>query len=405
VRKVPIDDQQMTRRRHRAVLLVATVVMGGALLAACAGGTSSVSGPSTTSPRDATTTTPATGGGSSATKAPIAGLIDMGVQSSYLHGQPFPTVDTAAVTPYAGAFGGIVVNETWAQLEPTPGHEDYQDLNASLAAVTTWNTQHPKTPLGVKLRIFGGYTAPPWAKSLGGPPITVTAPKLGTRTYGRWWTAPYETAWSSFQHALAAQFDGNLLVREVSVSSCATSTGEPFIVSPSTIPVAEAAGWTVAAQQACLTSALHDYSGWVHTPVTFAFNPFETVVNGKVGQDQAFTTQVMQQCATSRSHGGPTCILGNNDVSPIAPSGKHVASVYAEIDTLWQQTPGHVGVYFQTAGPAVSCPTIAVAITYHASSVEVWPPNHYPGFNAESPATLLGWSSAIRTGSPLSCRS
>jgi len=347
----------MSRRRNRAILLLASVVCGGAVLSACSSGTSSGSPPTSTS---------GTGSGRSATKAPITGLVDMGVQTSYLHGQPFPTVDTAAVTPYAGAFGGIVVNETWAQLEPASGHEDWQDLKTSLAAVTTWNAQRPKTPLGVKLRIFGGYTAPSWAKTLGRPPITVTQAKLGTRTYGRWWTSAYESAWSSFQHALAAEFDGNALVREVSVSSCATSTGEPFVISPVAIPIAEAAGWTPAAQQAC---------------------------------------------ATSRAHGGPTCILGNNDVSPIAPiaptapTGRSVAPVYAEIDTLWHQTPGHVGVYFQTAGPAASCPTIAVALQYHASSVELWPPNHYQGFSAEPVATLSAWNAALRTGSSLSCSS
>ena len=56
-------------------------------------------------------------------KQPLRGLVDMGVQTSYLLDTPFPTVDISAITPYAGAFGGIVVNESWAQLEPSAGHE------------------------------------------------------------------------------------------------------------------------------------------------------------------------------------------------------------------------------------------------------------------------------------------
>jgi hypothetical protein len=304
-------------------------------------------------------------------KPPLAGLIDMGVQAAYQLDLPFPTVDTGAITPYAGSFGGIVVNETWAQLEPTQGREKWSALDASLAAVSRWNAAHPEEPVGVKLRIFAGNTAPTWAKALGGPSVSITTKGI-SKTYGRWWTTPYRQAWSSFQHAMAARYDANPLVRAVSVGSCATLTGD-------------------------------DYSGWVHTPVDFAFNPYRTVVSGRAVLDQSFTDQVMQECADSRSHKGPTCVLGNNGLSATADSGRS-GPVYSQIDTLWQRTPGHVGVYFQTVGSGVDCGAIDVAIVHHAAGVELWPPDHgYRGFAGIPSPTLAKWNTALRSGSSLSC--
>jgi hypothetical protein len=339
-------------------------------------------------------------------KQPLRGLIDMGVQSAYTLDIPFPTVNTAAITPYAGAFGGIVINEGWAQLEPSPGHEQWRDLDTSLAAVTAWNMAHPSTPLGVKLRIFGGNTAPAWAKALGGAPLTIVTKGI-SKTFGRWWTEPYAHAWSSFQHALAAHYDGNPLVRAVSVSSCATLTGEPFVMNLTkpAVETMQAAGWTPQAQQRCLQGAVDDYAGWVRTPITFAFNPYRTVVNGEARPDPSVTIDVMEACARSRAHGGPECVLGNNALSDLAATGRS-AAVYAEIDTLWQATPAHVGVTFQTVGAAVDCAGIELAVDHHATSVEVWPPNHhYQGFTAVPAGVLRQWDDALRHTTGLSCSS
>jgi hypothetical protein len=337
-------------------------------------------------------------------KQSLRGLVDMGVQAPYALDTPFPTVDTSAITPYAGAFGGIVINEGWAQLEPSAGHERWQDLDTSLSAVKAWNIAHPTAQVGVKFRIFGGNTAPDWAKSLGGSPITVVTKGI-SHTYGRWWTNPYAKAWSSFQHALAARYDDNPLVRAVSVSSCATLTGEPFVMNMTrqAIQVMQAAGWTPQAQQRCLNGALADYSGWVHTPVTFAFNPYRTVTNGIATADPSLTIQIMRACAQSRTHDGPECVLGNNALSDTAVTGRSGA-IYSEIDALWRDMPGHVGVYFQTVGAGVDCASVALGITHHATSVEVWPPHlHYDGFAAVPRSTLRQWNEDLGRDSALSC--
>jgi hypothetical protein len=337
-------------------------------------------------------------------KPALTGLVDMGVQTAYQLDVPFPTVDTSVLTPYAGAFGGIVVNESWAQLEPSSGHEDWSDLIASLDAVQQWNDAHRSTPVGVKLRIFAGNTAPGWAKQLGGPPITIDT-KGRPKQFGRWWTAPYRRAWSEFQHALAARFDPDPLVRAVAVTSCGTLTGEPFVLNTSKAAVRtmESAGWSAAAEQDCVDGALADYSGWRRTPVTFAFNPFVTVGDGRRSPDPSVTDAVMASCATSRSRGGPACVLGNNALSDGADSGRS-APVYDEVDALWSRHPDTFGVHFQTVSAGVDCPAIQLAVTHHATSVELWPPNHgYRGFAAVPAATLEGWGRALRTGTGLTC--
>jgi hypothetical protein len=337
-------------------------------------------------------------------KPQLTGLIDMGVQASYRLDEPFPIADTSAISPYAGSFGGIVVNENWGQLEPHEGHYAWGDLSASLSAVEQWNALHRSAPIGVKLRVFAGNGAPAWAKNIGGPPLSIVS-KGVTKSFGRWWSTPYRRAWSAFQHALAAQYDENPLIRGVAVTSCSTLTGEPFVLamSPPALETMEAAGWTPAAQQRCLEGALADYSGWAHTPITFAFNPYRTVVNDKVVTDDAVTTGTMKSCATSQMRGGPDCVLGNNALTSQAASGGS-SPVYAEIAALWPARPTTTLAYFQTASPEVDCAAIDVAEIHHANTVELWPPNRgVLGFSAIPADTLQKWATDLRTRSTPDC--
>ncbi|MGC8480179.1 MAG: hypothetical protein ACP5PJ_01410 [Acidimicrobiales bacterium] len=215
-------------------------------------------------------------------------------------------------------------------------------------------------------------------------------------TLGRWWTTPFESAWRGFQQALAARYDANPLVRQVSVSSCSSSTGEPFVVSGAVVSQRNlaAVGWSPAQQAQCLSGALLDYSGWKRTPITFAFNPLP----GPSGPNVALMTQEMTACATSASHGGPTCIVGNNDLSPEVDAGRYSAPAINEILALEKGT-SPPGVYFQTVGASLSCATINTGLSYGASSIELWPPRgSYLGFGAIPSATLERWNTEIMSG-------
>ncbi len=343
---------------------------------------------------------------SSFQKPMLLGLVDMGSQLSYAKGVSFPTVNLAELGSDYPAFSGIVVNETWAQLEPSSGTYAWNDLDSSLSAVESFNAEHPSNQLGVKLRIFAGKTAPDWAKQLGGSPITLTS-KNTSFTYGRWWSASYRQAWSKFQHALASRYDSNPTVRAVAVTSCATLTGEPFIVGldPSNIPILESAGWTPQAQQSCIEGVFSDYSGWVKTPIDFPFNPFRILINNRPQVDEAVTNQILEMCAKSKSTGGPLCVVGNHGLSDTATSGSE-GVLYSEINSLWSANPNSFSVYFQTIGPnsGADCHSINIAISHHATSVELWPPAlNYKGFGSIPIGTLELWNKDLASSTSLSC--
>jgi hypothetical protein len=68
----------------------------------------------------------------------------------------------------------LVLNVTWAQLQGTEGGAlTTSAIDAAISQVNAYNAANG-TNLGIKLRVWGGYTAPDWAKNIDGPPITVT---------------------------------------------------------------------------------------------------------------------------------------------------------------------------------------------------------------------------------------
>jgi hypothetical protein len=350
-----------------------------------------------------------------AVKPQITGLVDKGSSMGYTLRTAFPTADPNEVAPDAAAFSAIVVNETWAQLEPTRGHLDLTPLQRSLAAVKNYNQLHPTDQLGVKLRIFGGFTAPGWAKTLDGAAISFTPAGQQPGTLGRWWENDYRSAWSFFQHSLAARYDSDDLVQSVAVTSCATLTGEPFVISPSPafIGALEADGWSSAAQARCLSGALDDYSGWTHTPVEFSFNPFNSVTPGTTRPTHDFpvTEQIMKQCADLQQSTGRSCILANHALDVTSATTDRDAPVYAEINTLYTADHGtrdgsRVPVDFQTNSPDTfgGCEAIALAVHHHAQSLELWPPSRaFAGFSAFSPGTLRGWDRDLQQGRAPTC--
>ena len=333
-------------------------------------------------------------------KPRIAGLIDKGSEAQYHQGVPYPVVDLTDVAAQSSAFAGIVVNQTWSQLEPSPGQFDFSTLDGSLAAVAAYNKQHVDAPIGVRLRVFAAYAAPDWAKALDGSPIAVPAnlPANTGGTLGQWWKPDYRSAWAGLQRVLAGRYDTNPLLREVAVSSCSSLTAEPFVIGGEVVALAEADGWTPTAQQSCLDGALSDYAPWVHTSVYYPMNP--------LAGNQMITTEVMQRCATSAATGGPTCILANNDLSPDSATTGGSAPTYSEINNLRSANLSTTPIAFQMNGPNSStyCAAIGVAVSYHAQSVELWPVvSGQPGFTTVPSATLTAWSNALRSGVPPLC--
>ncbi len=345
-------------------------------------------------------------------KPVLSGLILMPNQAAYLHGVPFPTTDPEVLGSDGSAFVGTAVDVGWSQLEPSSGDYDWAPLDASLDAVRDYNSTHRSSPLGVKLRVVGGYDAPSWATELGGSPITIGDRSHGASpgTLGRWWTTAYRTAWSTFEHALAARYDTDPLIRMVQVTSCATTTEEPFIAPGHQADRAllAADGWTATDQEACLSGAFADYSGWHHTAIDYPVNTLEVDVDGKRTADTAFSTLIATECATSSTRGGPLCVIDNHGLREASDTSPGSSWLFALIDQLWLKHPTSTEVAFQAFSPnAGDCAAIAVAVAHHAHSVELWAPSPlrsgFQGFRSNPPAALQAWNRALQSGRPPTC--
>lgn len=158
-------------------------------------------------------------GGPRPVKPPLAGLVDMGDIGFHRQdgGRAEPHADNLRRFP--GVLGGVVVNITWEQLEPERGGPLKTDaIDRVLADVRADNAATPSRPAGTRLRVWPGPNAPAWAKRLGGPPVALLH-KGRRMTVGRFWAQPYRDAWRDLQHRLAARYDAEPLVREVTNTS------------------------------------------------------------------------------------------------------------------------------------------------------------------------------------------
>lgn len=329
-------------------------------------------------------------------KAPLEALADMGDIGFYGKGSAAPTFDPSEIEPFAGSFGGMVVNVRWDQLQPDGPTTIVtgNPIDQALQQVAAFNRKYPNAPIGVKLRVWGGFTAPIWAQMIGGQPIFVDAQDGRMGTVGRWWEPAYIAAWRDLQTMLASTYDGNALVREVAVTSCAAATDEPFVpFDSSAIAALQAAGYTDALQESCLTGAVADYEPWTTTPIDFTFNPFHRV-DSKPDFDPGFTNTVMALCASS-----PHCILSNHALNdPLAAAD---STVYDEIQMLYAADPLRTTVDFQTASPCQLdwCGAITNAVSLHASSVEVWPgPVLGGGFTTLTSSQVANLADALTSG-------
>lgn len=391
----------------RAVFWLVIMLAAAITLSGC-GGSALAPAPGAALPTPAATPTLTPVGGASP-KARLRGLIDM--QDISWHntqgGQPAFTM--ANVDQFPGLFGGIVINATWSQMQPTQaGAIDFGVVDADVAAVQAYNdtAANANAPLGVKLRIYAGANAPDWAKAIGGP-ITIYRNPAGCNsqtdtcplTYGAFWTTPYITAWRAFQQQVAAHYDGNPLIQAVAVTSCASQTDEPFVpaVGPLSKSNMQTAGYSDASEQACLSGAIQDYAAWKETPIDFTFNTYVKFSGG--GTDAAFTQTVMTACRQSL---GSRCVLDNHALVQITASTPD-AGIYPMIAA--EGAP----INFQTQAPrSMGClwtETIAQGILLGASAIEVWPAQQYEGFDsltASDVAQLRSlFYSAIATPTPL----
>lgn len=322
-------------------------------------------------------------------KGPIRGLISMGAYRFVGYGgDPVNTLEPLDAKP--GIFGGLVVIASWKQLQPAPGAEidPGNVIEKALAEVRAYNERNPQKPLGVKLRVWGGFEAPDWAKHLGGPPIA-TIFNEKPRSVGRFWSPAYREAWARLQQQLAARFDRRPLINEVAITSCMSYTAEPFVVpiQEGVLGPLRAAGFTEAAYRECLGNAVADYGPWRQSRLVLSVNPLRTAA-GQGNGDQAFTEGLMHGC---RQTLGRRCVFDNHDLDTELPGPLH--RIYATMKQLGPE------IEFQTwrTTPKDFDGTIRLGVSYGASAIELY--QDYGGFPLVADSRLRQWAAMLERNS------
>jgi hypothetical protein len=330
------------------------------------------------------------------TKTALRGLMDMGDITFHNTDAGIPVNDPQTDLKNApGIFGAIVLNFTWNELQNTlDGPINTSVINAALAQVQQYNALYPSAPLGVKFRIWPGPNAPAFAKALDGGPITLTRNhQTGTITVAHWWMPDYIAAWQNFQGQLAAAYDSNPLVHEISITSCSAQTDEPFVGSADPSPLL-AAGYTDVLQEQCLSNAYLDYQAWKYTRLDFTFNPFIHTDGTTPAADTAFTEQVM---TAFRSAIGVRSILMNHSLTQNynQPTDSNFA-IYQKIAALGPE------IEFQTQSPGAAGfdwnGTVVAGVALKATALEIWP-NVNNGFESLPASQLQGYAQQILANS------
>jgi hypothetical protein len=296
-------------------------------------------------------------------KAPIAGLIDRNNMPS---------------SAFYGVIDAYVVNVSWAALQPTQwGPINGAPIDQAIALVRGANGAGAH--LSLKLRIFAAISAPAWAKSIGGAPIAIYDSGF-VGTVGRYWLPAFGAAYQDLQNKLAARYDTVPEIREVTISQCTTVYVEPMIrqiPDPTTMANLVAAGYTVAADQACQQQQILAHAVWRHTRSDLALNPYQYIVSATTaGISEPFTEQMMSYCRQVLRN---RCMLENNSLRSVS-MGPNYAQMYAAIKARGPN------IVFQTAtlakvGSLTS--TLGIAVSLGAASVEL-----PAGYQALGPAAL-----------------
>lgn len=336
----------------------------------------------------------------SGVKPQLHGLLFMGNIGFLTHGETEPNNSLRELQAVAsGLVDGVVINVTWAQLQPSRGDFLTTPIDDALARVREYNQQHPQTPLAVKLRVWQS-SAPDWAKSLDGEPVRLVTKKGDVKIVGRFWTASYRQAWAQLQTRLAGKYDPEPLIREVTNTSCSSLTDEPFIIDgePESVQSMLRAGFTDEAYRQCLLQSPGEYQAWRATSIDFAFGTYRRIGSGHAVPDPEVIAQVM---TAFRKAFGQRAILSNHALA--TPASLAPRGLMPVMEDIKQFGPP---IEFQTAHPHAPWlqgggldwqRTIDYGRSLGATSIELWGWGRDGGFIGEPPSSLQSWSAALKS--------
>lgn len=330
----------------------------------------------------------ASAAGAQALKPPLEGLLYMGDIRFNRQDGGVPPSDLDELARRPGLFDGLVLNFTWAQLQPAPDRFDFEPVDRALEQVRRFNAEHPDAKLALRLRVWHGAGAPRWAKVLGGAPIAVRHRDVAV-TVGRFWSAPYRAAWRQLQVRLGARYDAEPLIRAVSNTSCSSITNEPFVFAgdADSLRHLRDAGFNDADFLSCLAESAQDYAGWPTTRVDFPFNPYRAIDSGKPRQDLEVTRRLMREW---RQKMGARGVLANESVQ--FPPPPFLAPIYEEMKRLGPpielQTHSPKGLDWDA--------TVQYATSIGANALELWGDTRFGGYRDIAPEKLRRWSAQLK---------
>jgi hypothetical protein len=274
-------------------------------------------------------------------KPQLAGVIDR-------HGIPN---ESSYLSKNGGPIAGIVIQANWSSIQPNSN----SDFNTS--SIDQQLSYAKSVGLAVKLRVYAGRNSPKWLIQSVGKVHLVSVNgqnNIDEADVPRFWKPAAITAYTNLQSKLAAKYDSDPSVLEVSDSGCATFYGEPFIrnmndaatgangVKYNNLQTYKNAGYTDAASQNCLNATLTAHAAWQQTRTGFDIDPLQ-LLSSSGGSSTTFPDKFMSSC---RSQLGGRCVLGNNGLSDKAV-GSSVSHIIGTIKSLGKP------IYFQTKQPGL----------------------------------------------------
>jgi hypothetical protein len=329
-------------------------------------------------------------------------------------------------------FNNLIVEVNWSDLQPDSSYKNKIDtslIQTSLAYIDSLASAAAPVTMGLKIRVLCGIYTPDWIKAL---PTVGTIPWIyngtSSTTLPRFWKDSGNNAlmakFGKLMSLMAAKYDTDQRVLEVTASPCVITTDEPFLLKcgGDGTKAVHSTYWSncrnldttfysnakhFAANERAIDT-MKNY--WVHTRISECFGPYE-ILELPMNMDSSYfiSEDSVKNVAQSDTlinyfvnQMGTLAVIGNNGLrdyltsangyqwSPALPGPNY--QVYSYMQSKFQTSPTHPGVYFQTAAisdnPGGTCTTDT---TTHSSAGDLWRALQYsPCGTWSTPPYLFG---------------
>ena len=271
---------------------------------------------------------------------------------------------SAYVPPVKGVDATLVFAE-WADLQPEKfgSIQDENVVDRALIAIREWNRKNPTDTVRLRLRMFSGIYAPDWVMKHAGSVMVDYRKKQSARAVVRatpqFWTSAYQEAWSDFQKKMAARYDAEPLICDVSISGSMTLHTEVMWRQPGfpwVLPALMKAGLTRDNDLACLKADITRFMEiWKKTSVEMTFNSRRNyvLVNGSLKAKKAdlkFTEVLLNHIATEGKRLQKSYMIGNHSLSEYSAITHHKHEDKSHVFYALKQDHDvrNTRIYFQT---------------------------------------------------------